>query len=331
MLHKKNEKSTTVELNPSLNNSMKTFFAAPASGALAALILIFIVMSIASGSFLSGTNMVNIVRQAAILAIISIGQTMVFISGTFDLSVAAMASMSTVIVTQLITTDATPWVPVMLLCLAVGAVMGFINGFMVAAVRIPPMIATLAAATIYEGISLTITQGYGTTLPSGNPVAFLGRGNIGPIPVLGIIMILLYVIFHFVMKKTKLGRIIYGLGGNQEAVRLSGISVVKSRIIIYVICGVLVAFAGFLLTARISSGHPTAAAGMQMDSVAATLMGGAKVTGGVGNLGGTMCGVLILTIISNGLNMAGINPYIQLVCKGVIMAVAVGISTMRKK
>jgi ribose transport system permease protein len=316
--------------NAMLTKGKDWFLSSPSAAALAALLLLFAGMSFASEMFLTQMNMVNIARQAAILSIITIGQALVFISGSFDLSVAAIASMSTVVVSKIVLTDASPWWPALAAVLAAGAVMGCLNGLLVAKLRIPPMIATLGSATMFQGISLTVTQGYGVTLPTGNSIGFLGRGDVGPVPFLAILMAVFYIVWSLVARKTKLGRILYALGGNEDAVRLSGISVVRYRILIFMICGGLSAFAGLLLCSRVNSGHPTAATGMDMDSLAAALMGGIKFTGGVGSLWGALCGVLILTIITNGLNMAGINPYIQLICKGMIMVAAVTVGSIKK-
>ncbi len=300
-------------------------------GPIFALVFLLIALSFVNENFMTTTNIINILRQASVLAVIAVGQTMVIISGGIDLSVASIANISTVVIATYITTPETPWFFIALVVLVLGGLMGMVNGLLITFIKIPPIITTLATSITFGGIAYLYTDGYGVTMPSTNSIVSWGRANIGPIPSLVIIMVIVYLIFNVVMKRTKLGRTVYGLGGNREAVHLSGISVNRNLIYVHIISGVLAAFAGLLLTARLNSGHPTTAENMEMDSIAATVLGGTSVNGGIGTLWGTLIGVFIIIVINNGLTMLGVSPYWQKVAKGLVMIISVGISTVRSK
>jgi len=162
-----------------------------------------------------------------------------------------------------------------------------------------------------------------------NPIKILGSGTLWMIPISIILVVVIYFITQLILQNTSFGRINYGLGGNVEAVYLSGISVRKYTLIIYMVCGFFAAFAGVLLTARVMNGHPNGGGGMEMDAIAAAVLGGTSIFGGGGNVWGTLIGVFTMTIIINGLNLLNINPYIQVIVKGLVLAAAVGISSIR--
>jgi ribose transport system permease protein len=296
---------------------------------LLATILLIIVFSVLSPYFLSVTNFVNIFRQSAPLAMVAVGITIVIISGGIDLSVASNISLTSVILAMLIKNAGMSWPVSIIIVFALGILLGLFNGFLITILKIPAIIATLATAMTFSGIAFTITQGYSINLPLHSALKYLGSGKIWLIPVSIILVVIVYFIVQLILQNTGFGRIIYGLGGNVEAVYLSGVSVRKYTFIIYMVCGFFAAAASVLLTARVANGHPNNGGGMEMDAIAAAVLGGTSIYGGVGNVWGTLVGVLTMTIIINGLNLLNINPYIQVIVKGLVIAAAVAVSSFR--
>lgn len=296
---------------------------------LLATILLIIVFSILSPYFLTQINFINIFRQSAPLAMVALGITVVIISGGIDLSVASSISLINVILAMLLVKFGVPLPISLIIVFLLGMALGLFNGLLVTVARIPPIIATLATAITFSGLAFTITQGYSINLPVDSAIKYLGSGQIFLVPVSIIIVVIVYFITQLILQNTGFGRIVYGLGGNVEAVYLSGISVRKYTLLVYMVCGFFAAFAGILLTGRVANGHPNGGGGMEMDAIAATVLGGTSIFGGTGNVWGTLIGVLTMTIILNGLNLLNINPYIQIIVKGLVLAAAVGVSSIR--
>ena len=301
----------------------------PLGGVIFANALLIAALSFLSPYFLTVTNITNVFRQSAPLATVALGITIVIISGGIDLSVAASISLTSVLLAIFLEELGIPITVAVLMVFLVGILLGLYNGILVTVLRIPPIIATLSSAIVFSGIAYTITQGYSINLPIDSAIKFLGRGQLWQIPVSIIIVIILYYLTHLFMKNTGFGRIVFGLGGNVEAVYLSGISVRKYTLLIYMLCGFFAAFASILLTARVANGHPNNGGGMEMDAIAAVVLGGTSIFGGLGNVWGTIIGVLTMTIIVNGLTLLNINPYIQLIVKGLVIAAAVGVTSIR--
>lgn len=297
--------------------------------ALLALIILIIVLSFLSPYFFTLSNFINIFRQSAPLAMVALGITIVIISGGIDLSVASNISLNNVILAMLIVKFGLKLPYAIVLVFLLGIALGLFNGFLVTILKIPPIIATLSTSISFSGIAFAITQGYSINLPVHSPIKYLGSGKIWLIPISIIIVLIVYFITQLLLQNTGFGRITYGLGGNVEAVYLSGISVRKYTLIIYMVCGFFAAFASILLTGRVANGHPNGGAGMEMDAIAAAVLGGTSIFGGVGNVWGTLVGVMTMTIILNGLNLLNINPYIQIIIKGLVIAAAVGISSFK--
>ena len=292
-------------------------------------VLLIIVFSILSPYFLSVQNFINIFRQSAPLAMVAVGITIVIIGGGIDLSVASNISLTSVILAILLVRFDMPLPVSIILVFIVGIILGLFNGFLVTTLKIPAIIATLATWMTFSGIAFAITQGYSINLPVESAVKYLGSGKIWLIPVSIVLVVIVYFITQLILQNTGFGRIIYGLGGNVEAVYLSGISVKKYTLMIYMVCGFFAAFASILLTARVANGHPNNGGGMELDAIAAAVLGGTSIYGGVGNVWGTLVGVLTMTIILNGLNLLNINPYIQVIVKGLVLAAAVAVSSFR--
>ncbi len=301
----------------------------PIGGVLLANILLIIVLSFLSPYFLTVRNITNVFRQSAPLAMVAIGITIVIISGGIDLSVASSISLTSVLLAMFLKSFNLPLSISLILVFIIGIALGLFNGFLITIIKIPPIIATLSSSIVFSGIAYTITQGYSINLPVDSVIKILGGGKIWEIPISMLIVVVVYFISQMFLKNTGFGRIVYGLGGNVEAVYLSGISVKKYTVLIYMLCGFFTTFASVLLTARVANGHPNGGGGMEMDSIAAVVLGGTSIFGGMGNIWGTLIGVLTMTSIVNGLTLLNINPYIQLIVKGLVIAAAVGVTSIR--
>ena len=311
-----------------LNNKLKiNFKLTPEIGALTALIIIGVILTFSNEYFFTVTNFTNLLKQAATIGIIGVGMTLVIISGGIDLSVGSMVSFIVVILADFMENGGMPPLLAVILVLAIGAVLGLINGALVTFFHIPPLLATLATLIAYKGAALVYSGGY--AIPLIGKFMTPGRGFLGPIPVPTLIMIGVFIIGFIILKYTMLGRMVYGLGGNEEAVYLSGHSVRKYRLVIYMISGIMAATAAIVLTSRLSSGQPRAGEGLELDVIAAVVLGGTNIFGGVGTVWGTLIGAFILTVMNNGLNLMNVNPYGQYIAKGAILAFAVAINSMK--
>lgn len=281
---------------------------------------ISIFFSILSNRFLTIPNIINVFRQVSIQAIIAFGMTMVIISGGIDLSVGSVFALSAVIMASVLKSGSV-FLGV-IVALAVGALMGFINGFIIAKGRIQPFIATLATMAIGRSLTLVYTQGMPIT---GLPKSFrvIGRGDFLGLPYPIIIMLSIFILIWFISKNTKLGLYTYAIGGNETAAKLSGVKVIKYKIIIYMISGILSAVSAMLLTARLNSAQPTFGGGYELDAIAAVVLGGASLSGGRGSVVGTIFGALIMGVINNGLNLLNVSPFYQQAVKGAVILIAV--------
>jgi ribose transport system permease protein len=295
------------------------------------LILVLLVagLTIARPVFLSIDNLLNIVRQVSMVSIIGIGMTFVLISGEIDLSVGSFAALSGIIAAYAMRSGLN--IPLSLICaLLVTVFGGFVNGFFLTVCRIPSFIVTMGMLNIARGVVLVITNSYPITgLPES--FAFIGKGYMGPIPTPVVIMGLCYLVGLFVFKYTKFGRNTYAIGGNKDAARLSGIPVVLNKIEIFMISGFVSGITGIILASRMFSGQPSAGSGMELDAIAACVIGGTSTTGGKGRLWGTLLGALIMGIINNGMNLLGISTNWQLIVKGAIIIIAVGMDQIKKE
>lgn len=277
--------------------------------------------------FLTPDNLINVIRQVSITAIIGIGMTFVLISGEIDLSVGSIAALAGIVVTMGLK-DGLPMVIAIVLAMGVGALCGFANGGIHVYARIPSFIVTMGMLNIARGVVLVITNSYPVT---GLPDSFkvIGRGYVGFLPVPVIIMFVCYILGYLVLKYVKFGRSIFAIGGNIEAARLSGISVNRNKILIYVLCGVTAAIGGIVLASRMFSGQPSAVDGLGLNAIAACVIGGTSTTGGKGRIWGTFLGALIMGIITNGMNLLNISTNWQLIVQGAIIIIAVGLDRIK--
>lgn len=287
--------------------------------------------SFTADSFLTADNISNIIRQVSINGILAVGMTFVILTGGIDLSVGSvMAFTGTIIAGMMINVGLSPIVAV-LIGIVLGVVIGYINGLFTSYARMPAIIVTLAMMEAARGLALLYTGGYPLSgLP--DSFAFIGRGYLfGFIPMPAVIMVLVFLGAYIILNHLPIGRYVYALGGNEEAVRLSGIKVKRIKMFVYVISGITAAISGMIMTSRLSSAQPMAGEGYELDAIAAVVLGGTSITGGRGHIFGTFLGALLLGVLSNGLNLMGVSPYVQRVLKGVIIVAAIYYSSVRQK
>ncbi len=294
-----------------------------------ALAIIFSIFSLLSENFITLFNVMGILRQASINAILAIGMTYVIISGGIDLSVGSTISLSGTVAALFMVSLGFGVVPGILAGVLVGLLAGFINGMVITKAGVPPIIATLGMMTIESGVALALTGGYSVSgLAEG--FAWIGRKNIWQIPVPVLIMIALYVIGHILLNKTKFGASVFGVGGNEEAARLAGISNQRVKIGVYMLSGIMASIGGLILASRLDSGQPMAGTGMELNAIAAVVIGGASVVGGSGGVVGSLFGALIMSVLSNGFDLIGVGRYYQMIFTGIVLIIAVSIQKKSK-
>jgi inositol transport system permease protein len=296
-------------------------------------IAMLIVASILSPAFLSKTNLINVVRQMSVVGLIALGVTGVIVSAGIDLSSGSVVGLSAVVAASLSQLPDYPaafykglQVPLFVAILAacgVGALVGLINGSLVAKTRIPPFIATLGTLTAIRGAALLYT--------GGRPISdltdgynFIGQGDLFGIPVPILLLVLMALVTHVLYSQTKFGKYVYAIGGNEQAARVSGINVGKYKMLMYVYAGFLAGLAGLVVSARIGSGQPGLGQGYELDAIAAAVIGGASLSaGGIGTVAGTVVGALIIGVLNNILDLTNVSAYWQQIIKGCIIVGAV--------
>ncbi|MFL1491321.1 ABC transporter permease [Pseudomonas antarctica] len=293
------------------------------------LLVVTLVMILASDTFLTTSNLSNIARQVSINAIIAVGMTCVILTGGIDLSVGPVMALSGTLTAGLMVAGLPPGLAIGAGML-IGVAFGIGNGLFVAYLHMPPIIVTLATMGIARGLGLMYTDGYPI---SGLPewFGFFGRQRLFGIEVPILIMFITYFAAYVLLQHTRIGRYIYAIGGNEEAVRLSGVRAARFKLLVYGISGLTAAIAGLVLTSRLMSGQPNAGVSFELDAIAAVVLGGASIAGGRGVIVGTLLGAMLLGVLNNGLNMLGVSPYVQSVIKGAIILLAIFISRQRHK
>lgn len=284
------------------------------------LIVFVIISSVLSPNFLTMGNLLNLLQQASIPGIVAIGMTVVIIIGGIDLSVGSVAAFAGMIAAILIS-KGMPAVIAVLAGVLLGSALGLITGILISKFGLPDFIATLAMMEIARGAALLTTEGVPVFgLPSS--FKFIGGGFIGKVSVSGIIWIILTIAFALMLKYTSFGRSLYAIGGNREAAMLSGIKTTRNYAIAYVLSASLAAFSGVLTASWLATGQPTACDGMELNAIAASVIGGASLAGGIGSVVGTFGGVFLLQIITNIFNLVGLASFYQQIAKGVIIIAA---------
>ena len=302
--------------------NLRRILHSPLALPLIGLIVVSILMGFASENFFSVSNIMNVLRQVSIVCILAVGMTFVILTGGIDLSVGAVMALSGTLAAGLMVNMAMPgWVG-LLAGLGVGVGLGLFNGAMVAWGRMPAIIVTLATMGIARGLGLLYSGGYPISgIPSW--ISWFGIGRIGIVPVPVIAMVVIYALAWVLLQRTAFGRHVYAIGGNELAAKLSGVKTQFIKLTVYGISGLTSAFAALILTGRLMSGQPNAGVGFELDAIAAVVLGGTAIAGGRGLILGTLIGAVLLGILNNGLNLMGINPYLQDVIKGLIILLAI--------
>ncbi|MFZ2359000.1 MAG: ABC transporter permease [Anaerolineae bacterium] len=304
-------------------------------GALFGLIILVVVLSLTSPVFLTVDNLSNIGRQGGVNALLAVGMLLAIITAGIDLSVGSILALSMSVLALLaIQWGVNPYLA-MLACLAVGAGVGLTNGLLLTRLHLPhPFIATLGTMNVARGLALIITGASpisGFDRAGAPQVLWLGAGSIGPVPVVVILVLIVYAIFHLLLSNTALGRHIYAIGGNAAAARLSGINVDRTLVIVYSLCGLMAGLGALVLAGRTNSGYPTAGVGYELDAIAAVIIGGASFAGGVGTVWGTLIGVILMAVLRNGLVLLKVPTEWQIVAIGLVIIGAVYVDVLRRR
>lgn len=293
-------------------------------------VVLLIFSSIVSPLFLKPNNISNVMRQAAALGIVAIGQTFVILVNGIDLSVGSIATVSGIIAAVLMNGQNERVLPVLLISLCAGAAIGFVSGFFITKFKLPDFIVTLSVLSIVNGFMFLYTKGREVGIVSSNFMSF-GSSDVLKIPVTFLICLGITAIAYVVLRFTRLGRHFYAVGGNRVSARLSGINVNRIRILAYVISGFMAALSGLVLLSRIGVGYPLAGADLNLDSIVSVVIGGTALSGGRGSIVGTLFGILILSILNNIFNLIGISAFAQIVFKGIIIVMVVVLRALGEK
>lgn len=300
-------------------------------GIIAVLVILFVILSFISPVFLTSSNLITVLQQITINVFLALGMTLVIILGGIDLSVGAIVALSGTLTVGFIVNSGIPVYAAILLGVLLGGLIGLLNGFVIAQFKLPPFIVTLASMYIAQGIAYIYSGGQAARITND---AFTNIGTVrifGFIPLPVVYMVILVAIFIILLSKTKFGTYVYAIGGNREAARLSGVPSKKVEISVYVLTGVLAAFAGIVLAARMYSGQPSVGQGYELDAIAACVLGGVSMAGGRGRISGTVFGAIVIGVVSNGLNLLGVNSFWQLLVMGLIILIAVIIDAQKGK
>ena len=287
-------------------------------------LILFIICAFAailSPDFLSTSNLFNVFKQIAVAGIVASGMTFVILTGGIDLSVGSILGLAGVMSAGVLSSTGDPILAV-LTALGIGIACGFANGLLIAQFGIPPFIATLSMMTLLRGCVLVYTKG--SPIPvKVDSYKFIGKGSFFGIPVPIIILIILFALAHYILTQTAFGRSVYAFGGNREASRLSGINTKKTEWMVYVINGLMCGLAAIVLTARLGSAQSTSGSGIEMDAIAAVILGGTSLSGGTGFVLPTVVGAMIMGIIDNILTLMNVNPHATNIVKGAVIIIAV--------
>ncbi|GAA0793752.1 ribose ABC transporter permease [Faecalicatena orotica] len=298
-------------------------------GSLIGLAALSIIIGVIAPKLFSGTNLLNLLKSNSVNAIISCAMLMAILLGEIDISVGSTVGLAGVVSASLITDFGMPVGVAVLVSLLVGVVIGIINGMSIAYFKVPAFIATLATQCIGRGLTQVISGGISIRVRN-DAFSNIAMTNIGGVSVIIIYAVIFLLITWLLLNKTKFGYYIYAIGGNRQAAEYSGINVKLFNALPYVFSGIACAFCGILWTARLGSAAAMLGNGFELDAISAVVIGGTSMSGGVGTVGGTVLGILIIGVLQNGLNLMGVNSFWQYVCKGIIILLAVIIDVIRK-
>ncbi|MCR4746496.1 MAG: ABC transporter permease [Lachnospiraceae bacterium] len=293
------------------------------------MIALFLFFTIRTGTFCTTSNLLNIARQVAVLGIASVGMTMVILTGGIDLATGSIITFVNIITAYFMVNAGLNMFLAILISLIASTLIGLINGIAVANLNMPPLIMTFSTQTIFEGLAYIICGGI-PIFGFSDSFAYIGQGYLGPIPFPVILLIIAFIIGGFILVKSYFGRYIYAVGGNEEAAELSGIKVKNIKYLVYALSGLFAGIAGVVMLSRTNSGQPTAGKGYEFDVITAVVLGGVSVNGGAGKISNVIAGVLIIGMLSNGMVLLNVSSYMQMVVKGLILAVAVGFDCYQK-
>lgn len=294
------------------------------------LLTLVLFFSIASENFFVSSNLLNVARQVSMMGIAAVGFAFVLLLGGIDLSIGSLVSLVNIVTAWLMVNAG--WNPMLavVVALALSAAVGFSNGWIIANLRMPPIIVTLAMMIIIEGVAYLICKG----LPIfGFPKSFsvIGQGYVGPVPIPVIIMAVIMGLGMFILNNTYFGRYFYAVGGNEEAAKLSGIDVKRVKYLVYTLSGFFAGIAGIVILSRTNSGQVLSGKGLEFDVLTACVLGGVSVSGGVGKMSNVLAGVLVLGVLSNGLVLLDVSQFVQMVIKGSVLLAAVALDCLQHR
>ena len=306
-------------------------FVRGATGPLIGLILLCVFLSVATETFLSLRNFLNVLDQVTVLGVMAVGMTLVILIGGIDLSVGSVLALSGMVMGYLGNNLGWPFGVAIVAALIASALCGVTSGFMITRLNMPAFIATLAMMSITRGVATIITNGEQiVSFPDWFSNLAIIR-HFGFLTVTVAVMIAIVVIAWIVLTYRAAGRALYAIGGSAEVARLAGVNVRKATLIVYTLCALAAGLAGVILSARLDSAQPSSGIGYELDTIAAVVIGGASFSGGIGGIGGTVVGVLIIGFLRNGLNLLQVSPFVQQVIIGLVIAIAVAADTVRRK
>ena len=326
------EKTKKTTATAGVGNAVKIYFKENL-GIIVAFLVLCVFLSVfpkTSGSFFTRQNIFNVLRQISTTLFLACGMTMVIILGGIDLSVGSIIALSGCISAGCVARYNLPLPIALLMGLLVGLLVGMFNGAVISKTTIPAFIVTLATMNIAKGLAYVYTGGSPVRVVT-KEWQFLGAGYVGIFPTPVVILVIVLIITAIIMNKTKMGRHMYAVGGNQQAAEFSGIKVEKVKFFVHAFSGLMAGLAGIVLASRMYSGQPTAGDGAEMDAIAAVVVGGTSMAGGSGKIGGTIIGGLIIGVLNNGLNLLNVNSFWQYVVKGVVILLAVFLDYFRNK
>ena len=326
------EKTKKTTATAGVGNAVKIYFKENL-GIIVAFLVLCVFLSVfpkTSGSFFTRQNIFNVLRQISTNLFLACGMTMVIILGGIDLSVGSIVALSGCISAGCVARYNLPLPIALLMGLLVGLLVGMFNGAVISKTTIPAFIVTLATMNIAKGLAYVYTGGSPVRVVT-KEWQFLGAGYVGIFPTPVVILVIVLIITAIIMNKTKMGRHMYAVGGNQQAAEFSGIKVEKVKFFVHAFSGLMAGLAGIVLASRMYSGQPTAGDGAEMDAIAAVVVGGTSMAGGSGKIGGTIIGGLIIGVLNNGLNLLNVNSFWQYVVKGVVILLAVFLDYFRNK
>ena len=326
------EKTKKTTATAGVGNAVKIYFKENL-GIIVAFLVLCVFLSVfpkTSGSFFTRQNIFNVLRQISTNLFLACGMTMVIILGGIDLSVGSIIALSGCISAGCVARYNLPLPIALVMGLLVGLLVGMFNGAVISKTTIPAFIVTLATMNIAKGLAYVYTGGSPVRVVT-KEWQFLGAGYVGIFPTPVVILVIVLIITAIIMNKTKMGRHMYAVGGNQQAAEFSGIKVEKVKFFVHAFSGLMAGLAGIVLASRMYSGQPTAGDGAEMDAIAAVVVGGTSMAGGSGKIGGTIIGGLIIGVLNNGLNLLNVNSFWQYVVKGVVILLAVFLDYFRNK